>query len=323
MTTSWIGRVGTGPGRPAGATAGTHAARRGARPTGAAPYLFLAPFMLIFGVFVLVPAAYGIWISLHNWDFFLADRPFVGLGNYLELFDTTSLIAIQFWESMRATGLFVVFSVPFLVTIPLALALLLNRAFPGRTFFRAVFFAPYVLGVSVIGVLWQYLLNANVGLVNHYLGQWFGTETIPWLTAVPWVWVSLVAVTVWWTLGFNAVVYLAGLQGIDTTLYEAARTDGASRWREHWHVTLPGLRPVLLFVLTITILASANMFGQAYLLTGGAPSNETRTAIMFIAQTGLEQFRMGRAAAMSYVLALLLIGISALNFMLFRRQERS
>jgi multiple sugar transport system permease protein len=321
-TSTTIGGAAVQPGRATSAPA-AGSRRTSARPSGAAPYLFLAPFMLIFGVFVLVPAGYGIWISLHNWDFFLADRPWVGLGNYLELFDPTSLVATQFWESMRATGLFVLFSVPFLVTIPLGLALLLNRAFPGRTFFRALFFAPYVLGVSVIGVLWQYLLNANVGLVNHYLGTWFGTETIPWLTAVPWVWVSLVAVTVWWTLGFNAVVYLAGLQGIDTTLYEAARTDGASRWREHWHVTLPGLRPVLLFVLTITILASANMFGQAYLLTGGAPSNETRTAIMFIAQTGLEQFRMGRAAAMSYILALLLIGISALNFLLFRRQERS
>ncbi|MFT4011376.1 MAG: sugar ABC transporter permease [Nocardioidaceae bacterium] len=299
------------------------AARRSGRRRSLTPYLFLAPFMLIFGVFVLVPAVYGFWISLHNWDFFLPDRPWLGLGNYLELFNPGSLVAVQFWESMRATGLFVLFSVPFLVVVPLGLALLLNRAFPGRTFFRAVFFAPYVLSVSVVGVLWQYLLNANVGLVNTYLTAWFGTETIPWLTAVPWVWISLVAVTVWWTVGFNAVIYLAGLQGIDTSLYEAARVDGAARRHEFWHVTLPGLRPVLLFVLTITILASANMFGQAYLLTGGAPSNETRTAIMVIAQTGLEQFRMGRAAAMSYILALLLLGVSALNFLLFRRQERN
>lgn len=286
------------------------------------PYLFLAPFMLIFGVFVLVPAGYGIWISLHNWDFFLPSRPWVGLGNYRELFDTTSLVAIHFWQSMRATGLFVLFSVPFLVGIPLALGILLNREFAGRTFFRAVFFAPYVLGVSVIGLLWQNLLNANVGLINSYLERLGVAEVIPWLTAVPWVWVSLVGVTVWWTLGFNTVIYLAGLQGVDPTLYEAARVDGASRWREFWHVTVPGLRPVLLFVITITILASANMFGQAYLLTSGAPGNETRTAIMFIAETGLEQFRMGLSAAMSYILAALLIGVSAVNFLIFRRQDR-
>lgn len=285
------------------------------------PYLFLLPFMAIFGIFMLFPAVYGFWISLHNWDFFLPARPWLGFGNYIELFDPTSLTAVQFWESMRATGLFVLFSVPFLVAIPLALALLLNRSFRGRNFFRAVYFAPYVLGVSVIGLLWQYLLNANVGLVNYLLGLLGMDEPIPWLTATPWVWVSLVGVTVWWTMGFNTVIYLAGLQNIDETLYEAARVDGASRWQEFWNVTVPGLRPVLLFVLTITILASANMFGQAYMLTGGAPSNETRTAIMFIAQTGLEQFRVGMGAAMSYILALLLIGVSALNFVLFRRQE--
>lgn len=295
-------------------------ARRVAHGNPWGPYLFLAPFMLIFGIFVLFPAVYGLWMSLHNWDFFLPAQ-WVGLGNYTELFDTSSLVAVNFWQSMRATGLFVLYSVPFLVVLPLALALLLNREFAGRTFFRAVFFAPYVLGVAVIGLLWQNLLNANVGLVNHYLAQLGVTEAIPWLSGLPWVWVSLVLVTVWWTLGFNTVVYLAGLQGIDNTLYEAARVDGASRWREHLHVTIPGLRQILLFVVTITILASANMFGQAYLLTGGAPADETRTAIMFIAETGLEQFRMGLSAAMSYILALLLIGISFVNFMIFRQRE--
>lgn len=285
------------------------------------PYLFLAPFLLIFGTFVLVPAVSGLWMSLHNWDFFLPDRPFVGLRNYVELFTPGALVAQQFWESMRATGLFVLLSVPLLMAIPLALALLLNKRFRGRTFFRAVYFAPYVLGVSVVGLLWQYLLNGNTGLVNGYLAQWGVTEAVPWLTATPWVWVSLVGVTVWWTMGFNSVVYLAGLQGVDEELYDAASVDGAGRWMQFIHVTLPQLRPVILFVLTMTVLASANMFGQSYLLTGGNPSNETRTAIMFIAEVGLEQFRMGLAAAMSYLLALLLIVVSVLNFVFLRQKE--
>jgi multiple sugar transport system permease protein len=292
------------------------------RPKPWTPYLFLAPFLVIFGTFVLAPAGYGFWMSLHNWDFFLSVQPFVGLGNYAELFSPTALVAQQFWESMRATGLFVLLSVPLLMVIPLALALLLNRRFRGRTFFRAVYFAPYVLGVSVIGLLWQYLLNANTGLVNHYLLKWGVIDTnIAWLTTVPWVWVSLVGVTVWWTMGFNSVVYLAGLQGVDENLYDAAKVDGASRWREFLHVTLPELRPVVLFVLTMTVLASANMFGQSYLLTSGNPSNQTRTAIMYIAQVGLEQFRMGKAAAMSYLLALVLVVISAVNFWFFRQKE--
>ncbi|GAA5015790.1 carbohydrate ABC transporter permease [Actinopolymorpha pittospori] len=289
----------------------------------ATPYLFMAPFLLIFGVFVLAPALYGVWISLHNWDFFLPRHPWVGLGNYTQLFHRNDLTASSFWASMLATGKFVVFSVPFLVSIPLGLALLLNRPFRGRTFFRAVFFAPYVLGVGVIGLVWQFLLSTNLGLVNHYLSLLGIDQAVPWLTSLPWVWISLVGVTVWWTLGFNAVVYLAGLQGVDVSLYDAAKMDGAGRWSEFWHVTLPSLRPVLLFVLTMTILASANVFGQAYLLTSGAPGTETKTAIMYIAQVGLEQFRMGSAAAMSYILALVLIGISALNFLFFRQREDS
>jgi multiple sugar transport system permease protein len=131
----------------------------------------------------------------------------------------------------------------------------------------------------------------------------------------------LVGVTVWWTLGFNAVIYLAGLQDIDPALYDAAKVDGANRWQRFWHVTLPGLRPVLLFVITITILASANMFGQSYLITEGAPGESTQTAVMYIAEEGLRNYRMGSAAAMSYVLALFLMVISVLNFVFLRRKE--
>ncbi|MEU4363235.1 sugar ABC transporter permease [Promicromonospora sp. NPDC023987] len=310
-----------GPRRSAGDMPRRSTARSPHQPRPWTPYLFLAPFLLIFGTFVLAPAVSGIWMSLHNWDFFLPDRPFVGLQNYVDLFTPDALVAQQFWESMRATGLFVLLSVPLLMAIPLGLALLLNQRFRGRTFFRAVFFAPYVLGVSVVGLLWQYLLNGNTGLVNGYLAQLGIAEAVPWLTATPWVWVSLVGVTVWWTMGFNSVVYLAGLQNVDEALYDAAKVDGAGRWAQFVHVTIPQLRPVLLFVLTMTVLASANMFGQSYLLTSGNPSNETRTAIMFIAEVGLEQFRMGLAAAMSYLLALLLIVVSALNFLFLRQKE--
>ncbi|MDP8901611.1 MAG: sugar ABC transporter permease [Actinomycetota bacterium] len=279
----------------------------------------MAPYLVLFLLFIVIPAVYGIWISLHNWDYLLPGKPFVGLQNYLDLFRAESTISAPFWESMEATGKFTLYSVPLLVVIPLLVALMLNENFPGRSFFRAVYFAPYVLGVAVIGVLWRYLLDPNVGLVNYYLGL-LGIGNIPWITALPWAWISLVGVTVWWTLGFNAVIYLAGLQDIDPELYNAAKVDGANRWQRFLNITLPGLRPVLLFVVTITILASANMFGQAYIITQGAPGNETRTAIMYIAEEGLRQFNMG-AAAMSYVLALVLLLISVANFAVFRYKE--
>jgi multiple sugar transport system permease protein len=222
---------------------------------------------------------------------------------------------------MKATSIFTVFSVPLLVVLPLGVALILNQKFRGRNFFRAVYFAPYVLGVAVIGVLWTLLLDPNIGVVNFYLEKVGAPENIAWTTSLPWAWVALVGVTVWWTLGYNAVIYLAGLQDIPRELYEAAKVDGASRWSRFRNVTLPGLRPVLVFVITITILASANMFGQAWLITNGAPGNETRTAIMLIAQEGLQNFRLGTAAAMSYVLAFFLMLVSLVTFFLFRERK--
>ena len=303
---------------PAGAAAGAGAAAATGRLT---PYLFLAPYLVLFLVFVVAPALFGVFISLHEWDFLLPNKPFVGLSNYTELFTEGSTTGAFFWQSMRATALFTLYSVPPLLIAPLGVALLLNRSFRGRTFFRALFFAPYVLGVAVIGVLWRFLLDANIGLINFLLSNVGIDANIPWTAAQPWVWVSLVGVTVWWTLGFNAVIYLAGLQEIPREQYEAASVDGASIWRQFWHITLPGLRPVLLLVTTLTMIASANMFGQALLITQGAPGNETRTAIMYIAEEGLGNFRMGNAAAMSYLLVVFLIVASLGVFAFFRRWE--
>jgi multiple sugar transport system permease protein len=304
-----VGRAGDGSVAPR-----NRPIRRAGRAT---PYLFLAPFLLLFVGFVLLPAVYGLWISLFDYNYLLPGKPFVGLQNYIDLFTPGSRDSANFWKSMEATGIFTVLSVPFLLVVPLGVALLLNRAFPGRTFFRAAFFAPYVLGVAVIGVLWRFILEPTIGVVNYYLGLLHLPQPA-WTTSEPWVWVMLVGVTVWWTLGFNSIIYLAGLQDIPGDLYEAASVDGASKWQQFRYVTLPGLRPVLLFVLTVTLLASANMFGQAYIMTQGAPNNDTRTAIMYIAETGLRQNRQGMAAAMGYILAACLVLISIANFRLFR-----
>lgn len=293
--------------------------RAGASRVHGSPWVaiaFLAPYLVLFTVFIIVPAIYGLWISLHEWDFSLPGRPFVGLQNYADLFDEHSLTAQPFWNGMKNTLIFTVISVPFLLTVPLGLALLLNRRFPGRTFFRAAFFAPYVLGVSVIGVLWSYLLDGNFGLVNALLGT-----DIQWTTDQPWAWIALVGVTVWWTVGFNAVIYMAGLAEIPKSQYEAAELDGASPWQRFVHITIPGLRPVLIFVLITTTLGSANMFGQAYMITHGGPAESTRTAIMVMTDLGFNQGRAGAAAAQSYILAIFLALISVLNFWLVRDKD--
>ncbi|GAA1689085.1 sugar ABC transporter permease [Microcella alkalica] len=285
------------------------------------PWAFMAPYLVLFGVFVLVPVVLGGWMSLHRWDYTLPNKPFVGLENYRQLFDPTSSSSQVFWGAMQATGIFTVASVPLLLVLPLLVALLMRRSFPGRNLMRAIYFAPYVLGVAVVAVLWRYLLDNNIGVVNQTLGALGLPGDVAWTTSVPAAWVALVGVTVWWTLGFNAVIYLAALQDIPGELYEAARVDGASPWQQFLNVTLPGLRPIFAFIVVITLIASANMFGQSYLMTQGGPGRETRTAIYQITETGLRGFRMGEASAMSYVLTAVLLLASAVVFALLREKK--
>jgi multiple sugar transport system permease protein len=319
MTTTRI----AAPGDAVDATRHTRRApRRGIAKHGRlTPWLFLSPYLVLFGGFVILPIILGGWISLHRWDYTLPGKPFVGLDNYRALFDSSTIAHSTFWASMQATGIFTVASVPLLLVLPLLVALVMNQKFPGRNLFRAVYFAPYVLGVAVVAVLWRYLLDANIGLINYYAGLLGLPERTAWTTSTPAAWVALVGVTVWWTIGYNSVIYLAALQDIPKELYEAARVDGANRWQQFWNVTFPGLRPVLAFVTMITIIASANMFGQSYLITQGGPGRETRTAIYQIAETGLRNFSMGSAAAMSYVLTLFLMVLSVGVFWLFRERK--
>jgi multiple sugar transport system permease protein len=283
-------------------------------------YLFLAPFLVLFLTFVVAPAIFGLWISVTDWSPFRDIQHFIGLQNYADLFTPGSATSADFWHSMAATGIFTVASVPFLVVIPLLVAVLLNNRIHAATAFRTIFFAPYVLGVAVVGLIWGYILDTQSGILNHVLAIVGLPGDIPWLVDVPWVWVSLVGVTVWWTMGLNTVIFLAGLKGINGDLYEAAALDGAGAVRSFSSVTLPGLRPVMLFITTTTVLASANMFGQSYLLTAGGPGNATRTAIMYIADQGLSQNNMAPASAMSYILFAFLAVISIINFRVQRER---
>jgi multiple sugar transport system permease protein len=285
------------------------------------PYLFLAPYLTLFVLFVAIPAVLGVWMSLHEYDYLLEEKPWVGLENYTQLFNSDSTYYTDYWKGMKATALFTLYSVPPLLILPLFLAMLMNKKFKGRSFFRAVYFAPYVLGVAVVALLWRYILDNNIGLFNYFIDKVGIDADVAWTSSNPWAWIALVIVTVWWTLGFNTVIYLAGLQDIGKELYEAAKVDGAGAVRRFWHITLPGLRPVLVLVVVLTLLSSANMFGQAYLITEGQPANETRTAIMYIAEQGLQQFKMGAAAAMSFILAFFLMLTSAIIFAVSRRFE--
>lgn len=285
-----------------------------------APYLFILPHLLVFVAFLAWPFFYGLYISLFNFDFLRPDRrPFVGLQNYLNLFTPGSIQFTDFWRAMTNTGVFILYSVPPLVIVGLVLAVLLNGKYHGRNFFRSVYFAPYALSPVVAAMIWRWMFEQG-GLINTYQDA-LGLPQVAWLGSMPWPWLAITICTVWWTVGFNTVIFLAALQEIPVSLYEAAEIDGADKLRQFFSITIPMLRSVFIFVITTTLLASANLFAQPYIMTGGGPLRQTEPIMLRIYTEGILQNRMGSAAAMSVVVAAVLLILTVLNFRVFGRTE--
>ena len=307
----------------------THAGERSAQPTRYRrpplywvtgergflyPLLFLAPFLVFFAVFLLYPIGYGFYISLTKWDL-LTDPQWVGLDNYRRLLDDT-----LFEKSLRNTALFVALNVPLAVVIPLLLAVLVDHPILGRGIFRSIFTTPLMMSVTTVSLLWVWFLNPTFGLVNHYLGM-VGFPDRYWLNQSPWALVAVVVTTVWWATGFNLILFLAGLQDIPEDLYDAAKVDGAGNWSLFWNITLPGLRATLLFVTATTIIGSFRVFGQIYVMTQGGPYDSTRTVVFHIYETGFRNFRMGGASAVAWVLFLIVVVFTLVQFRLLRERD--
>jgi multiple sugar transport system permease protein len=296
------------------------AAKKARKKISLVPYLFIAPHLLFFTAFLAWPFFYGIYISLFRFDFLRPEkRPFVGLKNYINLFNPKSVQFSDFWNALGNTGEFILWSVLPLVGIALILAVLLNRNYPGRGVFRTIFFAPYTLSVTVASVLWWWIFQ-QTGLINQVL-KIIGLKPLNWLGDMPGAWIAITIATVWWTIGFNTVIFLTALQEIPKSLYEAAAIDGANSRQQFWLITIPMLRSVLVFVLTITLIASANLFGQPFIMTGGGPVKGTETVIQRIFSEGILRSQMGSAAAMSIFVALLLLSLTYLNFKFFGQTE--
>ncbi|GCE28194.1 glycerol-3-phosphate ABC transporter permease [Dictyobacter alpinus] len=299
--------------------------RRTSRKIKITPYLFILPHLLFFVLFIGYPFFNGLYLSLFRYDYLQpGTNAFVGLQNYIDLFTQGTVVFQEFWNSLWNTLQFVVYSVPLLVIIPLLLALLLNAKIPGVTVFRTIYFAPWVLSVSVVGLLWWWIFQSTGGLVNNYLAL-FHIDTPEWLSTLPWAWVAIVVATIWWTMGFNMIILLAALQNIPSELYEAASVDGANKWHLLWRITLPLLRPILLFIVITSIIASFNLFGQPFIMTQGGPAMPSgggaTTPVMYeIYNNGIVRHFVGSAAAMSFVVAIIMIAISYTNFRLFRER---
>ena len=284
-----------------------------------AGYLFVLPHFLIFLFMIALPFIFNIYVSLTDYTF-SGEPTFIGPQNFLNLADPSDYHFPIFWTGVWNTVLFVITSTPILVAAGLVLAVVVNGKYPGRNIFRAIFFAPWTLGIAVVGLLWWWLLNSQFGLLTILLNA-VGIQNPNWLTTNPWAWFSINLATLWWTVGFNTIILLAGLQSIAPDLYEAASIDGANRWQQFRFVTVPSLRPVLLLVITLQMIASFNMVGQSQIMTGGGPGNETRTALLYVYETGFTnggQFQLGQAAAMGLIVAVLMIIVSVINFRVFR-----
>jgi multiple sugar transport system permease protein len=298
-------------------TAAVAPGRRGFNLT---PYLFILPHLIFFVLFLVWPFFFGMFTSLFQFDYLRPDnRPFVGLDNYTRLFDPATIQAANFWRSMRATVEFMIWSVPPLVVFAVFLAVLLNNKVRGQNFFRVTFFAPYTLSVTAAAVIWWWLFQ-NQGLVNQILVG-LGLGPRQWLSTMPDAWFAITIATIWWTIGFNTVIILSALQDIPASLYEAAAIDGANAVRRFWHITLPMLKPVLVLVITITLLASANLFGQPFIMTAGGPTQRTETVIFQIYAEGIRRGQMGSAAAMSIIITSFLLILTAINFKFFGKSE--
>lgn len=286
------------------------------------PYLFILPHLIVFAAFLAWPFFYGLYISLFNFDFLRPEfRPFVGLQNYLNLFDPASIQFEDFWRSMTNTAIFILYSVPPLVIVALVLAVLLNAKFRGRNFFRTIYFAPYALSPVVASMIWRWIFEQG-GLINTYQAN-LGLPQTAWLGSMPWAWIAITICTVWWTVGFNTVIFLSALQEIPVMLYEAAQIDGANKFQQFWHVTIPMLRSVFVFVVTTSLLASANLFAQPLIMTGGGPVKQTQPIMLRIYTEGILQNRMGSAAAMSVFFAAILLVLTVINFRVFGRSEEA
>jgi multiple sugar transport system permease protein len=225
-----------------------------------------------------------------------------------------------FWTSFGNTLKFVIFSTPFIVGLGLLLAILLNEATRIASFYRTLYFAPYVFSVAVVTLIWGFLLNPQQGILAAFLSN-FGIEPIPWLTDPVLAMPAIVLTTLWWTMGFNMVLFLAGLQDIDPSLYEAATLDGAGVWAKFRHITIPGLQRTLLLVIILQIIASFQIFGQVYIMTRGGPAGTTRVLIQYIYETGFRDFQLGYASAMSLFLFVVMFVVSYIQFKVSPQEE--
>jgi multiple sugar transport system permease protein len=276
-------------------------------------YFFIFP--QLFGVlaFVLFPLIYVLVLSLLEWDG-LGEPAFVGLSNY-----TTELADPEFRNALTNTVYYTVMVVPASVVLSLIAALALNKL-RFKNFFRVIYFAPVMTSAVAAGVVWLWVYNPDFGLINSYLQNWFGIRGPAWLLDPKWVMPSIAIMSIWLSMGFYIVIFLAGLQGIPATYIEAAKIDGANRFQRFWYVTLPLLSPTTFFIFIIAIINSFQVFDQAFIMTAeGGPANSAVTMVYYLRDLAFVDFVYGRSATVAVILFAIILAFTLLQFRVQRQ----
>ena len=283
-------------------------------------YLFLTPaLLLIFGFFFL-PVVAALVLSFTDFDIYaianLDNTRFVGVRNYAQL-----LAAPVFWKALGNTFYFALVGGPLTVAVSLGAALLVNAPLVRwKVFFRTVYFVPFVTTLVAIAIVWRYLYHTRYGLLNYGLER-IGLGPIDWLGNPRWAMPAIILMAVWKNFGYNMLIFIAGLQSIPEELYEAARIDGARAMQRFWHVTLPQLGPTLLFVSVITMIGYFQLFVEPYVMTAGGPLRSTTSVVLLMYEEGFRWWRMGFAAAIAFVLFVVILLATLVQFRLQRRAE--
>lgn len=277
--------------------------------------IFLLPNFVCFFSFTLFPILASFLLSFTRWDI-LSTPVFVGIGNYMELFTEDPV----FLQVLKNTLLFTILTVPATVVLSLLVAVGLNTSLKGRNVYRIAFFLPLISSSVIVAALWKWLLVPDFGLVNYCL-SWIGISGPNWLTDAVWALPAISFVSVWKSLGFNMVIYLAGLQGIPDTYYEAVEIDGGGALSKFFHITLPLLSSTTFFVFIMSIISSFQSFDLIRLMTDGGPGRSTSVLSHYLYQSAFSYFKMGYASAISYILFGLVLVITCIQFAIQKRER--
>lgn len=283
------------------------------RHSTASAFGFLAPSLLHLAVFVFTPIVFSAYLSLHRWDVIVPDKPFVGLDNFREMGSDP-----YFWNALKNTFLYIL-NVPIGMTVSLGVALMMNNRLKGIAVLRALYFLPSVTSFVAVALVWMWIYHPTFGAANALLGL-VGLGPLPWLNATDTAMLSVIIFSIWLGLGYQMVVFLAGLQGIPEHLLEAARIDGANAWQRFWRVTFPLLKPTSFFILVTSLISSFQVFTSIYIMTAGGPVRSTDVIVYHIYQAAWEELRMGYASAMSWVLFVIIVFITWIQFRLIGRE---